>query len=44
MAYCRNMFIVNTINTDPAINMPIIDDNDNLKSALDMSLKYSWVL
>ncbi len=32
------------MNTDAAIRMPIIDERDNLKSELDMFLKYSLVL
>ncbi len=43
-AFCRRILIENTMNTDAAIRTPIIEERDNLKSELDMFLKYSLVL
>ncbi len=42
--YCRNVLIDTITNTDPATRIPIIEESDNLKSVLDISLKYSLVL
>ncbi len=42
--YCRNVLIDTIMNTDPATKIPIIEERDNLKSVLDISLKYSLVL
>ncbi len=42
--YCRSIPIDTIINTEPATKIPIIEESDNLKSVLDISLKYSLVL
>jgi hypothetical protein len=40
--YCRNVLMDIIMNTDAATKTPIIEERDNLKSVLDISLKYSW--
>lgn len=42
--YCRSVLIDIIMNTDPATKIPIIEESDNLKSVLDISLKYGLVL
>jgi hypothetical protein len=40
----RKKLIINIINTEAAIRIPIITDNDNLRKPLDISLTYGLVL
>ncbi len=42
--YCRSVPIDIITNTEPATKIPIMEESDNLKSVLDISLKYSLVL